>query len=273
MKFAMVVSLQETTFKAVTRATTFESLLSYFRELKKLGFDGSELAFANPQELEWERVKEEIQKNDLEIPALGTGQAYLRDGLSFLSKSSAVRKKAIGRVEIFCNYAAEVKARVIIGLIRGKKSQGQDDKDAERLFVSCMRESAEYASLKKIELVIEPLNRYETDFINNSVQGIELIERIGFENVGLLLDTFHMNIEESSFEAALKRSRKLLKHVHLADSNRCAPGYGHLDFETLFENFHRINYSGWGSAEILPVPDELSAARQTANYFRKLIHL
>ena len=271
MKFAMVVSLQETSFEAVNRATTLESVLSYFRELKKLGFDGSELAFPTPQEVGWQRVKEELQKNGLEVPALGTGQAYLRDGLSFLSKSSVVRDRGIKRIKLFCDYATEFEARVIIGLIRGKKSQGQNSKDAEELFVNCMKKCADYASLKRIELVIEPLNRYETDFINNSVQGIELIEKIGYENVGLLLDTFHMNIEEPSVEDALKRSEKFLKHVHVADSNRHAPGYGHFDFGTFFVDLHKINYSEWVSAEILPIPDELSAAKQASKCFKKII--
>ena len=81
-----------------------------------------------------------------------------------------------------------------------------------------------------IRLALEPINRYETTLINNAAQGLELIERVGADNFGLLLDTFHMNIEEPSIEDSIRQTGDRIFHFHVADSNRWYPGAGHLDF-------------------------------------------
>jgi len=96
------------------------------------------------------------------------------------------------------------------------------------------------------------------------------IKKIDTANIGMLIDTFHMNIEEASIYGSMKNSRNYISHVHVADSNRWAPGSGHLDFARIIKTLEEIDYKGYISAEILPLPDPDSAARLTIEHLRKV---
>ena len=95
-----------------------------------------------------------------------------------------------------------------------------------------------------------------------------MIEKVGKENLGLLLDTFHMNIEEPSVIESIKAARDRLFHFHVADSNRWYPGAGHIDFKSILETLESIGYSRFVSAEILPYPDPDTAAQKTISSMR-----
>ena len=127
------------------------------------------------------------------------------------------------------------------------------------------------AEREKIPVVFEPVNRYETDFLVTMDEVLDLINRLASPALGILADTFHMNIEEASIESSLRRARPRLRHVHVADSNRHAPGWGHLDFPALVRVLREFGYTGYLSAEILPRPDPVSAARQAIAHLRPLL--
>jgi D-psicose/D-tagatose/L-ribulose 3-epimerase len=102
---------------------------------------------------------------------------------------------------------------------------------------------AKYASNYGIELLIEPLNRYSTPVCTNSEDAKYIVDLINEENVGILLDTFHMNIEEDSIYDAIINSKKVLKHVHMSDNNRKMPGFAHINFERVIKALKKIKYS------------------------------
>ena len=167
------------------------------------------------------------------MSAVGTGQAYGEEGLSFSSPNNEIRKKAIRRIKNYIRFASSFGAQVIIGLIRGKIEESVDRKIAEEWTLEAMRECAKLAQECGIGLTFEPINRYETNFVNRVEEAVEFLKRLGEQNVGLLIDTFHMNIEEISIYQSIERAKDHLSHVHFADSNRWAPGCGHLDFQPL----------------------------------------
>ena len=103
----------------------------------------------------------------------------------------------------------------------------------------------------------------ETDLIVTVSEGLELIEKVGADNFGLLLDTFHMNIEEPSIEQSIRRAGDSIFHFHVADSNRWYPGAGHLDFKLIVDVLNEIDYTGYLSAEILPLPNPDTCAEET----------
>ncbi len=98
-----------------------------------------------------------------------------------------------------------------------------------------------------------------------------MIEKLDRKNVGLLLDTFHMNIEEPSIVESIRMSKDHLFHFHIADSNRWYPGAGHIGFGKILEILTQISYQGFISAEILPLPDSDSAAIETVKNMRALV--
>ena len=136
--------------------------------------------------------------------------------------------------------------------------------------VAALRECCQAAGVHGLRLALEPINRYETTLINDTAQGLELIERVGEANFGLLLDTFHMNIEEGNIEASVQACGPHIVHFHVADSNRWYPGAGHLDFKSILNSLFGTGYQGWVSGEFLPHPDVETAAQRSIAFLRQI---
>jgi sugar phosphate isomerase/epimerase len=121
--------------------------------------------------------------------------------------------------------------------------------------------------------VIEPLTRYESDVINTATDGLALIREVGHSHLGLLLDTFHMNIEEPTYAGSIEQSMASgrLWHIHLGDSNRLPPGYGHIDFGVIVAALRQVGYDGYLSAEHFPRPDPDGAAAATARHMLSIM--
>lgn len=160
---------------------------------------------------------------------------------------------------------------MIIGLIHGPVPPGETHERALERFLPAVSRVAQAAGRRGVRLVIEPINRYETNWLNTVEEVMDLLRRLGEDNVGVLPDTFHMNIEEAAPAAAVRAARTRVWHVHVADSNRRAPGLGNVDFDALVREIARARYAGFLSAEILQDPTLEEAARQTAAKMRLLV--
>lgn len=141
----------------------------------------------------------------------------------------------------------------------------------EQLFIEVARELCQYALQKEVTLILEPVNRYEIDFVNSVEEGALLMQQIDMPNMMLMPDVFHMNIEDKQIGAELARHIQHIKYIHFADSNRLAPGQGHTNFREIFRHLLEAGYDGWISAEILPRPNADVAAKQTAEFLLPLI--
>lgn len=250
MKLSFAISTQSTRFKA---SPFNENLEENLKKISELGYDGVELAVRDPNNLDMEKLKDLLDFYNLEVPAIGTGQAYGEEGLNFCDLKKKIRKKAVQRIKNQIELAEELNAKVIIGLIRGNLKEKVTKEKALEYVKENLEECCNYASKHNVELSLEPINRYEADMVNTVEEGLEMIE--GMKSTGLLLDTFHMNIEEPSINESIVKASKHINHVHLADSNRWAPGSGHLDFRTIIDVFRLNGYEGYFSAEILPKPE------------------
>ena len=265
MNFSIVLSTQPSSFSALAYKG---NLAENIAKIKAVGFDGVELAVRDPGQLDADFLLATLKEAKLIVPAIGTGQAFVEERLSFTDSRREIREQAIQRIRSQVKLAERLNAIVIIGLVRGKWDSEVSHGSAERWLIEAMQECA--SVYESISFAIEPINRYETNLVNSVRSGLELLAKINKRNVGLLLDTFHMNIEEPSLISAIKSAREHLFHFHVADSNRWYPGAGHVDFRAVFDTLKEIDYSGFVSAEILPLPDPDTAARQTIEFFRTL---
>ena len=161
-------------------------------------------------------------------------------------------------------------AIIIIGLLRGIVKSGVTHDQAMDWLVEALQICADAAAPYSVRLALEPINRYETTLINNAAQGMALIERVGAGNLGLLLDTFHMNIEEPSIEESIRTCGDRVFHFHVADSNRWYPGAGHLDFRHILQVLFATGYEGYVSGEFMPQPDADTSAREAVAYLRDI---
>jgi sugar phosphate isomerase/epimerase len=266
MKLSLVVSVTETSFEAVAlRGDWRESI----RLASTLGYDGVELAIRDPSLLDAAEVAQLVRSLGLQVAAVGTGQAFLQEGLALTSEDPSVRGRAIERLEHHLTFAAPFGASVIVGLMNGRLAGGRTATEAR--LVEAFGQLVPQAERMGVRLLVEPINRYETDYLTTIDQVLAVIDRVHSPVLGVLADLFHMNIEEASIEAALRRSARCLAHVHAADSNRHAPGWGHLDFERIVQVLIEVGYRGYLSAEIIPFPDPTSAATQAVRYLRGVL--
>jgi sugar phosphate isomerase/epimerase len=236
-----------------------------------LGFKAAELHIQDPNKINQAAIGAALQKSGMRVSTIGTGQAYVDEGLSFASPDAAIRERAVQRIKDQIKFAQRLKAKVIIGTIKGRMPENPEDQvTARKRVLDCFRECIAYAEKSETYLTLEAINRYETNFLNTAAETVALIDEVGSPLLGLHLDTFHMNIEEVSIEEALRKYARYLIHVHVADSNRWAPGMGHLDFAGIVKTLRAIDYQGFLGVECLPKPEPLLAAKQALAYLKSL---
>jgi len=244
---------------------SFEEFRSALKLLKRHGFSGLEVNLATTEEKTLARIAKIIQGEGLQLVAVGTGLLYLKRRYSFTDRNAARRRRAIASVSRLIAFASQHDAVVIIGLIRGGTSVSSSSGLLSRALVECDRIASEHG----VRLALEAINRYETARLNTAAEVASIIRDDKLRSTGMLLDSFHMSIEEASIEGTIREFHEMISHFHIADSNRLAPGRGHLDVEGQLRLLKELGYRGWASAEILPKPDNASAVIDTASFLRK----
>jgi len=267
MKLSIVLSTHAAKFQAVAYKGDFEQNTA---KIASYGYDGVEPAVRDPSLVDHDSLIATVAKHGLEIPAIGTGQAWGEEHLSFTDPDPEVRQQAVDRIASHVPLAKAAGAVIIIGLVRGIIQNGVSESQAREWMFSGFKTCVEIAGSEGVRIVFEPLNRYETPLLNTAKESLELIDRVGADNLGLLLDTFHMNIEEPSIEESIKTCGDRIFHFHVADSNRWYPGAGHLDFRRILEVLFSTGYSGYVSGEFLAVPDADVAAQKAIDHLRGL---
>jgi sugar phosphate isomerase/epimerase len=249
---------------------TFEERL---QKAARLGYEGVELMVVRPSELDVGPIRAQIAEAGLEVAAVGTGAIYMVDKVSLLASDLELSKQAVARLQALIDFAAGLGAPLVtIGSFRGRLAWAGGEQARTKL-IEILRTAAAKAEERRVSLVLEPLNRYESDIVNNAGQGLALIEEVGHSHLGILLDTYHANIEESSLTNPFRETMAAgrLWHVHVGDSNRLPPGQGHLDFPAIVAVLREVGYQGYLSAELLPRPDPDAAAKATIEYMRRYI--
>lgn len=240
-----------------------QPLAEGFALAKETGFDDVELFLPGPDAFSINEIKALSQTHGLGIAAVGTGAGMVKHGLSLTDPSLDKRVAAIDFIERMIAFGGQLGAPAILGSMQGKWGGDVSKDQALEWLADALRIAGKTAAKYNVPFIYEPLNRYETNLINRLADGADFIETHSLENIVLLADLFHMNIEEADIAASLRAAGKHIGHVHYADSNRRAMGFGHTDPKPIVAALREIGYTGHLSAEILPLPDSKSAATQT----------
>jgi len=267
MNFAMVVTTPDSKFVGVAlRGSMAESLA----RVKRLGFQGVELSYRDPTIVDVAALRGLLDTHGLPVVALATGRAYGEDRLSFTDRDAAVRRRTDARVADYLELARTLDNPLLIfGLIRGFIPQGVKPRTARGWARDAVRRAADRAARHGTRIVVEPINRFECNFLHTVEETLEFLDEVGRPNVGILADSFHMNIEDVSITGSLRRAGRRLFHVHVSDSNRWAPGAGHLDFGEILRTLQAMRYKGYVSVECMPKPDPDSCPRIAIATLRK----
>jgi D-psicose/D-tagatose/L-ribulose 3-epimerase len=227
-----------------TSPFTTESV-KLFPMFKKWGFKTIEIPVEAPEHIDPAKVKAAADKHGLKI---GSVCACMGPGRDFRG-SAQDQKTATEYVKALIDQAVILGCPSIIGPIYSVVGLIGAHDDAEKarqfkLVVKNLKPLAKYAEKKGVQLCIEPLNRFETDFCNTCDQGLKLVKAVGSKAVKLHLDTFHMNIEEKNQADSIKKAGKHLAHFHACGSDRGTPGNDHIDWVPIVKALKKIKYKG-----------------------------
>jgi D-psicose/D-tagatose/L-ribulose 3-epimerase len=228
--------------------------------IKQAGFDGVEVPLFQPAQFAAADIRRGLEENGLEC----TICSILTGGLNMISEDAAVREKTRVHMRDAVKAAAEVGAKIIagplyspVGLMTGRRRTEEEWKRAVECYQSIGATLSEYG----VSIAIEPLNRFETYFLNTAADAVALCDEIDHPNVGILFDTFHANIEEKNVAEAYRTVGRHLKHVHTCENDRGIPGTGHVDWKGVFQALRDVRYDGWLTIESFGFSlGELSAA-------------
>ena len=212
--------------------------------LKEAGLDGIEIGILAPTSFPTKAIRRELEKTGLEC----TTCAVIPPGASLISDDAEQRRKARAHVEECIKRAADAGSQILAGPMYspvGYFSRRRRTADEWKRGVESWQELALIAAKNRMPIAIEPLNRFETYFLNTVADTAKFCDDVGDENVGLLADTFHANIEEKSIGRALRQAGKHLKHVHTCENDRGIPGTGNVNWPEFFETIKALRYDGW----------------------------
>ena len=235
------------------------------------GFDTMEVHIRDPKEVDGPRLFDYCQSIGLEISSIGTGMAYGMEGLSITSPDAEIRKHAIQRLKDQLDLGAHLHCPVIIGSMRGVIGSEQTFDAVDSRMVSATKELADYAEKVDGEIVIEAIDRFETDYLRTASDVLGLIDRVGSSRVLVHLDTFHMNLEEQNWRKAVLSCKGRLGHVHVADNSRNHPGWGLIDFRQIISLLLEIGYRRSLTIECYPIPDGPTAALRGLQHLRAIM--
>ncbi len=217
-------------------------------EIKKNGFDGIEFPVIQPARVPAAKIRRVLEAEGLECTACGV----MPSDLSLIADDSAVRRRSVQHMETCIKTVAESGAKIYagplyspVGDLPGRRRTREEWKNAVDSYHALAPTLEKY----DVTLALEPLNRFESYFLNTAEDAAVLASDVGHPKVGILFDTFHANIEEKDVAAAFRTVGPHLKHAHASENDRGTPGTGHVDWPGVFAALRAMDYDGWFTIE------------------------
>jgi len=266
VRFSATVTVQYDTPFSPFCAAEFDKSLTW---LKESGLDAAEICICHYRDINLESIKKMLQSHGLACSTISTGQARVMEKMALVdpvySDTQAAQKRLFEHIEV----ARILSSCVTIGLLRGCGYDG-DKQDQLKSLEDTLRPVVEKARKERVSLLLEPLNRYETNLLNSAEDTAKFIDNMqAGDCMSVLWDTFHANIEDADLLQTIDMLGSRLTHVHIADSNRHFPGYGHIDFDALFERLIEKEFSGYISFECLNKPSKETVLDHVGELIKK----
>jgi D-psicose/D-tagatose/L-ribulose 3-epimerase len=219
--------------------------ISLFPQFKKWGFESVEIAIEDASHVNSSVIKKALDDHGLRCGSVGACMGPGRD----LRGSEKEQQEAIDYLKSILDLMPELGCPMLIGPIYSSVGRAEAYTNKEYsiqwdIVIPHLRMLADYAAYSGLKIALEPLNRYETDFINTCEQGLKMIDYVGSESLMLLLDTYHMNIEEKDPADAILKAGAKLGHLHACGCDRGTPGGDHINWGKIRAALKQIHYSG-----------------------------
>ncbi len=215
-----------------------------FPKFKKWGFETVEIPIEDPSHIDPAKVKAAADKNGL---AIGSVCACMGPGRDFRGTAED-QKTAMTYCKAIIDQAAAMSCPSVIGPVYSVVGKADAVEPAQQktewaLVVKNLKELCKHAESKGVQICVEPLNRFETDFLNTVEQALKLVKDVGSKALKIHLDTFHMNIEQKNQGDSIRKAGKLLAHFHACGSDRGTPGNDHIDWKPIVKALKDVKYN------------------------------
>jgi D-psicose/D-tagatose/L-ribulose 3-epimerase len=211
--------------------------------LKQAGFDSIEVPIFRPHDFAASAIRRSAESNGLELTAV----SVLTGGTNLISEDGDVRKRTVAHMKDCIAAVSEAGLRIMagplyspVGYLPGRRRTSDEWSWA----VDGYQQLGDTLKKHGVTIAVEPLNRFETYFLNTAADAVAFADQVNHPNVGLLIDTFHSNIEEKDVPDAYRTAARHLKHVHTCENDRGTPGSGHIDWTGVFQALREIGYDG-----------------------------
>lgn len=241
------------------------SIEETFGAAARSGYDGVELMTLSPSALDRAAISRTAQDLGICIDLVCTGEVYGQLGLSFTDPDPSIRTDAICHVQEIIQFAAFFGAKINIGRVRGQYRGDIPRQQTEEWAIDAFRQISDYAAPLGVPIALETVTIMQTNFINTLAQARDILRRVDRENFRLMMDIFHLNIEEPDLFKAIQMFSADNIHVHLSDNNRRYPGNCGMDFARVIRTFHDCGYDGSFCVEVYQMPDIETALRHSAS--------
>jgi len=244
-----------------------EKSSAWLDKLAEFGYQGIEPLISVPNNISVEKWHNNLDKSDLTLIGFRTGGIVEAKGFTLSDPDPSIRKQAVTSLLDIIKYASDFGAqKILVGLIQGSLKPGVLLTNALGWITDGIAECTFAASKHGLQVSLEPINRQELGYNNTIAQVLTLVKKINMQNLGLLLDTFHMDQEEQDLASAIQQAKGWINHIHLADSQRLSPGLDEMNFDTYLKAFQNIDYKGFLSVECIEKPSSLIAAKSAADF-------
>ncbi|MGE4284738.1 MAG: sugar phosphate isomerase/epimerase family protein [Clostridia bacterium] len=234
--------------------------------IKELGYDGIELLVRNPRELSIVEITKVIERHNLQVAAVGTSPMQAQDKLTLLNSDSKVMEEALTRTKSLVEFASNFNAPVCIGKFRGNvQANGSCTLAA---LSEIFTEICAHAQKHHVQVLLEPQNNDNVNNLNSVEESLNWIAQIKCDNLGLLLDTYHMEFTEHSIAAGFLKAKDKIGFIHASDSKRLVPGAGRINFADVLATLNTIHYDNFISLEIKQKPDSKTVAKISHDMLR-----
>jgi D-psicose/D-tagatose/L-ribulose 3-epimerase len=222
--------------------------IDLIKKVADMGYDGVEILFADLDILDPAATRQACEKAGVGI----TSCAILMPGTSITSPDADERAAGIKRLKRVVDISAEMGSKTVAGPLYAPVRQltGMARTDDEwKWGVEGLRAAGEHAQKSSITLAVEPLNRFETHFLNTIADSVKFVEAVGMDNVKIQVDTFHANIEEKNTPDAIRAAGANIGHFHASESDRGVLGTGQVSWQECFTALSDVGYDGWVTIE------------------------
>ncbi|MDB6034513.1 MAG: Sugar phosphate isomerase [Verrucomicrobiales bacterium] len=247
----------------------WDDLAAGCEQAAAMGFDAVEVFPPSAEAVDARELRRLLTQHHLKLAAMGTGAGWLVHKLRLTDPDPAIRRRAHDFIAGIVDLAGSFNAPAIVGSMQGRFEGEVSKEQALKWLAENLEQLGPRAHAHGVPLLYEPLNRYETNLFNRVPDALAFLKPLRTQNIRLLCDLFHMNIEEADIAESLRLAGDKVGHIHFADTNRQAIGLGHLHVPPIVAALREIQFEGFISAEILPMPDSIAAAKQTIASFRK----